>query len=125
MVKKASSKKAAPRRRPKKVPEAVMEEMTSTRSTKRSAPKPPPSQETRQRKDPITKAREKPKSYRLAVVAKCYDCQGCDADPSWQWRVGNCTCVDCPLHHARPYQRMEGRSVPKALARGFNEADTR
>jgi len=36
--------------------------------------------------DPITKAKNKPQSRQLAINAKCYECQGCDADPCWQWR---------------------------------------
>jgi hypothetical protein len=31
--------------------------------------------------DPIQRAAANPTSRALAIAAKCYDCQGCDADP--------------------------------------------
>jgi len=37
--------------------------------------------------DPITKAKNKPTSRKLAINAKCYECQGSDADRCWQWRA--------------------------------------
>jgi len=67
-----------------------------------------------QRKDPIEKLAENPKSLRLAVSAKCFDCCGRGADPGWRWQIGNCE-VDCPLHAVRPYQNLEGKPMPAAL----------
>lgn len=67
------------------------------------------------RLDPIEKARRNPKSLRLAINAKCFDCEGGNADPCVQWRIGNCDIERCPLHPVRPYQHMEGRPTPKAL----------
>lgn len=57
------------------------------------------------RLDPIERLATNPTSLRLAINAKCYDCQGQDADPNWQRRVGECGCTTCPLHAVRPYQR--------------------
>lgn len=59
-------------------------------------------------KTPIEKATENPSSLRLAINAKCYDCQGQDADPGVKKRIAFCECVDCPLHPVRPYQKMRG-----------------
>ena len=59
------------------------------------------------RRTPLEKAKLKPESLRLAVNAKCYDCQGRDADPKVSWRIGNCECTDCPLYSVRPYQRLK------------------
>ena len=68
-----------------------------------------------ERLDPIEKARKNPKSRRLAVNAKCYDCEGEDADPCVQWRIGNCTVPACPLYPVRPYQHLFGTSTPSSL----------
>lgn len=67
------------------------------------------------RMNPIQKARENQKSLRLAVNAKCFDCQGLDHDPGVHWRIGNCECPDCPLWPVRPYQHLEGKPTPKSL----------
>lgn len=64
---------------------------------------------------PLERLWDNPKSYRLAVLAKCYDCQGQNADPCWQWRVGNCSITGCGLHAVRPHQRYAGKPVPPAL----------
>jgi hypothetical protein len=58
------------------------------------------------RRDPIERSRAHPKSLRLAINAKCYDCEGRDADPKWQERVGSCVVTGCPLWPVRPYRRM-------------------
>lgn len=65
--------------------------------------------------DPITKAAANPTSRALAILAKCYDCQGQDADTGWRWRIGNCD-APCPLAPVRPYQHMAGRPTPAAIA---------
>ena len=65
--------------------------------------------------DPIERAKTEPKSLRRAINAKCYECQGEDADPSWQWRVGNCEIPDCPLWPHRPYQKQKGLPTPARL----------
>lgn len=56
------------------------------------------------RLDPVAKAKANPKSRRLAIAAKCWDCQGGDADPGVIRRIRECGVTRCPLHHVRPYQ---------------------
>ena len=70
---------------------------------------------TLERLDPIQKAIQKPKSLRLAINAKCYDCEGRDADPAVNWRIGNCVVTDCPLYCSRPYQNLYKTPTPKCL----------
>lgn len=57
------------------------------------------------RLDPIEKAKKKPKSLRLAVNAKCWDCVGGTSDPGPRGRIRDCTVTRCPLHPVRPYQK--------------------
>lgn len=71
--------------------------------------------ETPVRLDPAERARANPTSLRAAVTAKCWDCEGADEDPCWQWRVGNCQIRDCPLWPHRPHQKFEGREMPASL----------
>ena len=52
----------------------------------------------------------------------CYHCQGEDADPGWQWRIGNCEVTICPLMGHRPYQKLKDTPVPWRL-RTQEEAD--
>jgi hypothetical protein len=59
-----------------------------------------------ERLDPLEKARRNPKSLRLAVNAKCFDCEGGNADPNVQRRIGTCSIAACPLHPVRPYQEL-------------------
>ena len=68
-----------------------------------------------QRRNPIEKAHANPTSLRAAIDAKCFDCEGGDADPSIWWRIGNCVCPDCPLYPVRPHQRLFGADMPAAL----------
>jgi hypothetical protein len=65
--------------------------------------------------NPIEKALKNPKSLRAAINAKCFDCQGQDADPAPKWRIGNCEMPDCPLYSLRPYQDNLSRPMPIAL----------
>jgi hypothetical protein len=58
-----------------------------------------------ERLDPIEKARRNPKSLRLAINAKCWDCQGAQSDPGVRERIGACPISVCSLHPVRPYQR--------------------
>lgn len=60
-----------------------------------------------ERLDPISKARRNPSSLRLAINAKCWDCQGGMADPGIRERIGACPIKACSLHPVRPYQRGE------------------
>lgn len=56
--------------------------------------------------DPIEKARNNPKSLRLAINAKCWDCVGAGSDPHPRKEIGNCVMTDCPLYPVRPYQHL-------------------
>ncbi len=56
--------------------------------------------------NPIQKSEAQPQSLRLAINAKCYDCQGQDADPGWRQRIADCNDVACPLVPVRPYQKL-------------------
>lgn len=58
-----------------------------------------------ERLDPIEKSRRNPKSLRLAINGKCWDCQGGQADPGIRERIGSCAIASCCLHSVRPYQR--------------------
>lgn len=58
-----------------------------------------------ERLDPIERARRNPTSLRLAINAKCFDCGGRDADPSWRARVTECAIPACALFPVRPFQR--------------------
>jgi hypothetical protein len=60
--------------------------------------------------DPLERARRNPQSRALAVAAKCWDCQGGDADPGIRARIRECPITRCPLHAFRPYQRDEGEA---------------
>ena len=73
-----------------------------------------------EQRNPLQKLDDNPKSLRRAVNAKCFDCEGQDADPCWKWRVGNCTCPSCPLFSVRPYQNMEGREMPPSVRENTN-----
>lgn len=57
-----------------------------------------------ERLDPIEKAARNPNSLRLAVNAKCWDCQGGMSDPGIRERIGKCQVERCSLHPVRPYQ---------------------
>lgn len=50
--------------------------------------------------NPIDKSAANPKSLRLAINAKCWDCSNYQRE-----EVINCTVVSCPLHKVRPWQK--------------------
>lgn len=64
---------------------------------------------------PADKLAENPSSLRLAINAKCWDCEGRDADPAVNWRIGNCVIPKCPLYAVRPFQKHKGKPAPKVL----------
>lgn len=72
------------------------------------------------RKNPIERAKEDPTSKTKAIAAKCFDCEGQDADPCVSWRIGNCTAPNCGLFPVRPHQRLHGKPTPKALLEQFD-----
>jgi hypothetical protein len=59
------------------------------------------------RLNPIEKAQLNPTSLRCAINAKCFDCQGADADVGVRKRIGDCPSQTCPLFPVRPYQKSE------------------
>jgi hypothetical protein len=59
-----------------------------------------------ERLDPIQKARRNPKSLRLAINGKCWDCEGAGADPKPRARIADCRVPSCPLYPVRPYQKQ-------------------
>ncbi|WP_299316261.1 hypothetical protein [uncultured Halomonas sp.] len=60
--------------------------------------------------DPVQKAHRNPKSLRLAINGKCWDCVGGAADPGPRQRIRDCPCTDCTLYAVRPFQGVKGRS---------------
>lgn len=61
--------------------------------------------------NPIVRLARNPKSFRLAINAKCADCEGCTADriePGFRQRIRTCTITKCPLWPLRPYQDKDG-----------------
>lgn len=77
------------------------------------------------RTTPLEKLAKRPTSLRLAVNAMCYQCQGENADPSVQWRIGNCEIKTCALHGVRPYRRHEGKEPPAWIRKqaGWTDKD--
>lgn len=66
---------------------------------------------------PLERLAERPSTHR-AIAAKCWDCQGRDADPGVKWRIGNCEVgEDCPLYAFRPHRKLLGTPMPKAMQR--------
>ena len=65
--------------------------------------------------DPMKRWEANPTSLRRSIDAKCWDCQGRDADPAPRWRIGNCEQPDCPLYNVRPYQSNLSRPMPSSL----------
>lgn len=57
--------------------------------------------------DPIAKAARNPRSLRLALNAKCWDCIGAGADPNPRGAIRDCAIRDCSLWPVRPYQTQE------------------
>lgn len=66
-------------------------------------------------KNPLEKLADNPTSLRLAINAKCYQCEGEDADQNVRWRIGNCVVPKCGLFAVRPHQHLHGTSAPKSL----------
>ena len=64
---------------------------------------------------PVEKLEANPNSLRLSVNAQCWQCQGEDADPCVQWRIGNCEIPKCAIYAVRPYQQKEGEPLPHSL----------
>ncbi len=61
--------------------------------------------------DPIAKSKRQPKSLRMAINAKCWDCVGAGVDPNPRQAIRECGGTRCPLYFSRPYQleKVEAR----------------
>lgn len=70
--------------------------------------------------NPMERARKHPGSLKMAIAAKCWDCQGQDSDPHPKWRIGNCIAPDCPLWPHRPHQKTYGQPIPASLRTSFD-----
>ena len=53
-------------------------------------------------RNPTEKSLENPKSYKLAIAAKCWDCSH-----GQKVEVTHCQVVSCPLHSFRPWQERK------------------
>ncbi len=73
--------------------------------------------------NPVTKAKENPKSKALAIRAMCYACQGgaesYRPDAGWQWAIGNCRVFSCPLWPHRPYREKCGAATEGVYKGGY------
>ena len=56
------------------------------------------------KKNPVEKWREKPRSLRLAINAKCVDCMGGPDAAGYVKEIRECTAKDCSLYLVRPYK---------------------
>ena len=52
--------------------------------------------------NPIEKAKQSPKSMRLAINAFCFDCMG--QESGWRNHIRACPSKNCPLFGFRPYK---------------------
>jgi hypothetical protein len=57
--------------------------------------------------DPLERARRKPTSLKLAVAARCWQCQGEGEDSGWREAIGTCAVPGCALWPHRPYQKRD------------------
>jgi hypothetical protein len=62
-----------------------------------------------ERLDPVARALKKP-TPRNCIAAKCWQCQGGDADPKPKERIRDCQIVDCGIWPLRPYTRIRGKA---------------
>ena len=53
-------------------------------------------------RNPIEKSQQNPRSYKMAVDAKCWDCSH-----GQRLEVTHCQVVLCPLHALRPWQEKK------------------
>ena len=58
-------------------------------------------------KTPTEKWLTKPKSLRLSINAKCYDCSN-----EQRIEITKCPVINCPLYTVRPFQRDEEPEIP-------------
>jgi hypothetical protein len=67
---------------------------------------------------PLEKLQAHPTSLRAAINARCFQCEGCDADPKVRYRIGTCTVTSCALWGVRPYQHISLASDDGDTAEG-------
>lgn len=75
--------------------------------------------------DPIERARKNPKSRKLAIAAKCFDCQGRYDDPGVNDRIRSCLTPGCPLYAVRPYKDSPDAEAARLAALAIRAADLR
>jgi hypothetical protein len=54
------------------------------------------------KRNPLEQAAANPRSRKVAIKAKCWDCQGGDGDPGVFRRIRECPSSGCPLWPHRP-----------------------
>ncbi len=75
------------------------------------------------RLNPLEKLAAHPTSLRASINAKCYQCEGEDADPKVRHRIGSCLVTSCGLWAVRPYQHMSMASDDGDQDHDQGEAD--
>jgi len=80
------------------------------------SPPPPPDNTGRTMDDPIERYAKNPKSRKLAIYAKCWDCCGAGTDSGTKATIGDCPVVRCALHPFRPFQGFAGKKSPSGGA---------
>jgi hypothetical protein len=70
----------------------------------------------------LARAYANPRSRTQAVKAKCFDCEGGDADPNAKMRIGTCGITTCPLWAVRPYQKSAERRPQASTWKEFHGA---
>ena len=61
-------------------------------------------------KNPMEKHLANPKSLRLAVNARCWDCSA-----EQKLEVKLCPCTNCPLYSVRPYQKKNSNDPDEEI----------
>jgi hypothetical protein len=64
--------------------------------------------------NPLERAQRKPTSLKLAIAARCWQCQGEGADVGWREAIRACTAFGCALHSHRPYQSKDAGNEDEA-----------
>jgi hypothetical protein len=60
--------------------------------------------------NPLERAQKRPTSLKMAIAARCWQCQGEGEDVGWREAIKRCTVPSCALHPHRPYQVKDGGS---------------
>lgn len=78
----------------------------------------------KRKRTPREKAKENQRSFKHALHAVCWECQGEGADPGWRRRIRECDQTNCSAHHLRPYVKHEHQKRKKASDRKKSEGKT-